>query len=176
MHSLSRFRDGFGGFLRACGLVAGTLTFAVMCLVVANALLRYAFNMPILGALELTESALPLMIFLSLALTQYEGGHIKVVLLTHTLAPGPQRWAKVLAMLLGAALFAWAAYAGWLMAMKSLAMGELERGSIRFPIWPIKFAVFFGLALLAAQFLIDAVYAAAGGRLPDTVPEEEDAP
>lgn len=167
MTTLARLRDGFGGFLYLCGLIAGAMTFAVMCLVVTNALMRYGLNAPVKGTLELTESALPLMIFLSLALTQYEGGHIKVVLLTQRISPGAQRVLKVAAMLLGAVLFAWAAWAGWLMAAKSWRIGELERGSIRFPIWPIKGAVVFGLALLSIQFLIDAIYVALGGTLPD---------
>jgi len=171
MDILMRLRAGYGRLLVLCGLIAGALTFAVMCLVVANVIMRYFFNAPIAGTLELTESALPLMIFLSLALTQYRGGHIKVVLLTQHLPEGAARLLKVVAMLLGAALFAWAAWAGWGMAMKSFAIGELERGSIRFPVWPIKFAVFFGLTLLALQFLLDALFVALGGRLADAAPE-----
>ena len=167
MPALLRIRQTFAGLLHACGLVAGVLTFLVMILVVANALLRFGFNAPIAGTLELTESALPIIIFFSLALTQYEGGHIKVVLLTQRLPVPLARAAKVLAMALGFALFAWAAWAAWGMAMKSLAIGEMERGSIRFPLWPIKFAVFVGLALLAIQFLLDAVHAALGGSLAD---------
>lgn len=171
MQTLERLRRAFGAFLNTCGQIAGWMTFAVMLLVVVNALLRYLLNSPVAGTLELTESALPIIIFLSLALTQYEGGHIRVVLLTQHLRPGPQTALRVIAMLLGAGLFAWAAWAGWIMAAKSLAMGELERGSIRFPIWPIKFAVFFGLLLLSVQFLIDALYAALGGTLPDSETE-----
>lgn len=165
MERFRSVRKGYGAFLTLCGLVAGALTFAVMCLVVANAVLRYGFNRPVTGSLELTESALPFMIFLSLALTQFHGGHIKVVLLTQRLSAPFATAMKVFAMLLGAVFFAWAAYAGLLMAMKSFAIGELERGSIRFPIWPVKFAVFFGLALLSIQFLIDAIYVVLGGDL-----------
>lgn len=167
MQTIARLRLIYGRFLNLCGLIAGVITFAVMCLVVTNALMRYGLNQPVKGTLELTEGALPLMIFLSLALTQFEGGHIKVVLLTQHLAPGGQRALKVIAMLMGAGLFAWAAYAGWLMAEKSYRIGELERGSIRFPIWPIKGAVFFGLLILSVQFFIDAIYCALGGTLPD---------
>ncbi len=171
MLGLERLRAAFGALLTGCGLVAGVITFAVMCLVVTNALMRFAFNAPITGALELTEAALPLMIFLSLALTQAAGGHIKVVLLTGRLPQGLARAATVLAMLLGAGLFAWAAWAGWLMAMKSMAIGEMERGAIRFPIWPVKMAVFVGLGLLSVQFVLDAIWTAMGGKLADADPE-----
>ena len=167
MHFMESLRRRYGALLYLCGLAAGVLLFAVMLLVVANVVMRYAFNQPVTGTLELTESALPLIIFFSLALTQAHGGHIKVVLLTQHLSPRLGRAAKVLAMIAGFVLFAWAAYAGWNMAAKSFAIGELERGAIRFPIWPVKFAVFFGLALLAVQFLLDGIWVALGGSLQD---------
>ncbi|WP_172327436.1 TRAP transporter small permease subunit [Mangrovicoccus sp. HB161399] len=167
MHKLETLRRRYGAFLSLCGTAAGVLIFAVMLLVVANVAMRYLFNRPVTGTLELTESALPLIIFMSLALTQMHGGHIKVVLLTRRLPERLARAANVLAMLAGFVLFAWAAHAGWMMAAKSFAIGELERGSIRFPIWPVKFAVCFGLALLAVQYLLDAVWAALGGKFGD---------
>lgn len=171
MNFLMRFRAAFGRLLTACGLIAGIVLMAVMILVVANVLLRYLFNTPISGTLELTEGALPLIVFLSLAMTQYEGGHIKVVLLTRALPNSAQRVALVLAMFAGAVFFAWTTWAGFAAAIKSLAIGEIQRGSIRYPIWPIKFAVAAGMGLLSMQFFVDALVAALGGVLPDTDPE-----
>ncbi|NIZ14452.1 TRAP transporter small permease subunit [Phaeobacter sp. HF9A] len=172
MQYTMKVRAGFGRVLHLCGLLAGITLLAVMGLVVANVLLRYLFNMPVAGTLELTEGALPVIVFLSLAMTQYEGGHIKVVLLTRSLPDGLRRAAVVLAMLAGAGLFAWAAYAGWKLTLKSIAIGEIERGSIRYPLWPIKGVIALGMALLTIQFVIDAVLAALGGTLPDAEPEE----
>ncbi|MCR4265172.1 TRAP transporter small permease subunit [Nitratireductor sp. ZSWI3] len=171
MDNLMRLRAAYGRMLKACGLIAGIIMFAVMGLIVANTLLRYLFNTPIAGTLELTEGALPLMVFLSLALTQYEGGHIKVILLTRSLPGEIRRAVAVLAMLAGALFFAWATWAGWLAAASSWAIGEVERGSIRYPVWPIKFTVAAGMALLSLQFLFDAAMAALGGSLPDADPE-----
>ncbi|MBP0616880.1 TRAP transporter small permease subunit [Jiella mangrovi] len=168
MSALQRVRTGFGALLYGCGLVAGIITFLVMCLVVANALSRFILNAPIAGTLEITESALPLLIFLSLALTQYEGGHIHVVLVTQHFGKRSQNVATFLAMVLGAIFFAWCAYAAFGFAMKSFAMNEQEWGSIRFPIWPVKFVILFGLALLAIQFALDALAVAFGLELADT--------
>lgn len=171
MSAIARVRAVFGRLLTAFGLLAGGILLAVMVLVVANALLRYGANAPIAGSLEMTEGALPLIVFLSLAATQYEGGHIKVSLLTRRL---PARFARVVlvfTLLTGALFFAWASWAGWLSALQSWGFGEIERGSIRYPIWPIKLAVATGLTALSLQFLIDALFAAVGGALPDTDPE-----
>ena len=173
MRSLERLRHLYSHILKTCGLFAGLLTFAVMCLVVANVALRYSVNAPVAGTLELTEGALPLIVLLSLALTQYNGGHIKVVLLTQNLPATPQRILAVLAMLAGALLFGWAAYAGWLTTAKSIAIGEIERGSIRYPVWPIKAAVCFGMILLTIQFLLDAMLLALGGTLNEPHAEEQ---
>ena len=167
MSTVDLVRRRIGGLLYACGLTAGIITFLVMCLVVANAVLRYFLNAPISGAFEITESALPLLIFLSLALTQYEGGHIHVVLVTQNFSPRWQCIAKFAAMVLGALFFAWCAYAAWGFAMKSLAMNEQEWGTVRFPIYPVKFVIFFGLALLTLQFVLDAIAVAIGLPLVD---------
>ena len=172
MEAILKARAAYGRVLSLCGLIAGVTLLAVMVLVVANALMRYLFNMPIAGTLELTEGALPIIVFLSLAMTQYEGGHIKVVLLTRRFPQNMQRAAVVFAMLAGAGLFAWATYAGWKLTAKSFAIGEIERGSIRYPLWPVKGAIAFGMALLTIQFLIDAALAALGGALPEADPEE----
>ena len=167
MENLLRVRQSFGGLLTLCGLIAGWLTFAVMLLVVANVVLRYGFNMPIPGTLELTEGALPIIIFLSLALTQYHQGHIKVVLLTQHLPADLRCVLRILAMLAGAGLFAWAAWAGLQAGLTSLKIGEMERGAVRYPIYPIKFTVSFGMILLTLQFLLDALSFAVGHDLDE---------
>lgn len=155
--TLSTVRRRFGAVLYACGLVAGVITFLMMVLVVANALLRFLLNQPIAGTLEITESALPLLVFLSLALTQHQGGHIRVVLVVRRLPPAWRRAATVAGLALGALFFAWCAWATFGTAMKSLAINEQEWGTIRFPIYPVKFVVSLGLALLGVQFLLDAL-------------------
>lgn len=172
MTTLLRIRAAYGALLTACGLFAGGVLCLVMLLVVANAVLRYAVNSPIAGTLELTESALPLIVFLSLALTQFEGGHIKVAVLTQHLSPRGRQVAALVAMLLGAGLFAWAAWASWNTAVRAYGFGEMERGSIRFPLWPVRFVIFAGLAMLSLQFVLDALLVAGGGKLRDADPEE----
>lgn len=172
MNALLRVRSAYGRLLLLCGWIAGLITFATMCLIVGNVVSRYAVGVPIAGTLELTEGALPLIIFLALALTQHDGGHIRVTLVTDRLPQPVARVLAVIAMLAGVVLFSWAAWAGWLAANRSFAIGEMERGSIRFPLWPIKYAVCFGMILLSVQFLIDAVCVAAGMKPQEINPEE----
>lgn len=152
-----RLWSAYGRLLFALGLLAGLTTFAMMLLVVANAVSRFLFNAPVTGAFEITQSMLPVLILLSLALTQFRDGHIRVVLVTRHFAPAWRRLVLCLAGLLGAGFFAWCAYGAWAFAMQSYAMNEQEWGAVRFPIYPVKFVVFLGLALLALQFLLSAL-------------------
>ncbi|CCF18323.1 conserved hypothetical protein; putative TRAP-type C4-dicarboxylate transport system, small permease component; putative membrane protein; putative Tripartite ATP-independent periplasmic transporter, DctQ component; putative exported protein [Pseudorhizobium banfieldiae] len=172
MLTLSRIRTGFGWLLTTFAWISSAVAFCVMVLVVANVVSRYGFNMPIAGTLELTEGALPLIIFLSLAITQYHGGHIRVTLITDRAPESIARALTIFALLAGALLFGWATWAGWLSAEKSFAIGEMKRGSIRYPVWPIKYAVSAGMALLTVQFLIDALWVASGRQLPHELPED----
>jgi len=165
MSLLLRIRGLYGRLLYLCGLLAGLIVFLMMLLVVGNALGRFVFNSPIDGSLEITESMLTVLIFLSLALTQYEGGHIHVVLLLKNFTPFWSRLSTTVAMALGAGFFAWSSYASWIFAMKSFAMNEHEWGSIQFPLYPVKIILFVGLVLLTIQFVIDTVLTAAG-RMP----------
>ncbi|KZM48882.1 TRAP transporter small permease [Labrenzia sp. OB1] len=162
MSLFDRIWRGYGRFLYGCGLVAGYTTFAMMMLVIANAVSRFLFNSPVSGAFEITETMLTVLVFLSLALTQYEGGHIRVVLLTQRLPGGLQKIARLAALALGAAFFAWCAYAAWGYTLASYVIGEQQWGAVRYPLYPVKFMVFFGLTLLAVQYVLGLVREATG--------------
>ena len=72
----------------------------------------------------------------------------------------PKRVARILtvvAMLSGCAFFTWCSYAAWNFATQAYSFNEQEWGEVVFPLWPMKFVVFFGLATLAFQFLLDAI-------------------
>ena len=157
MSAFQQLYKAYGWLLRGCGLISAVATFVMMVLVVANILGRYLFNKPLDGTLEFTESLLVLIIFLSLALTQYDGGHIRVTLLTRRLPKAAAKAATVFCMLAGAAFFTWCAYAAWRFAAQSFSFKEQEWGTIVFPLWPVKFVVFAGILLLAIQFLLDAI-------------------
>lgn len=155
--TFQRIYDGYGRLLSACGFIAGLFTFAMMFLIVANALMRKAFNHPLEGTLEITQAMLPVMVFLSLAYTQLHRGHIRVVLLTRHFPFRIQHGLYVLVLLIGAGFFAWAATATWHFAYESFTVRETAWGAIRFPIYPVKFVIVVGVALLCVQFVLDAV-------------------
>lgn len=152
-----RIYNGYGRILVWFGLAAGACTFFMMWLVVANSLMRKVFNYPLEGTLEVTEALLPTLVFLSLALTQFKKGHIRVTLMIRSLPFRLQHGLGVAAMVIGFCFFLWVAAASWGFAMESFSIRENEAGVISFPVYPIKFIVFIGVSMLSLQFLLDAV-------------------
>ncbi len=167
--SFDRLYHAYGRCMIALGVVAGAITFCIMWLIDANALLRKIFNEPVPGTLEITEAALVLIIFFGLAFTQRRRGHIRVTLLTRHLPISVRHGLFILSMLIGALLTAWYAYAAYTYALRSLNVNEMEWGVITFVVWPIKSAIVLGWGFLSLQFLLDAVrhgFVAAGRLAP----------
>jgi len=166
--SFERLYRGYGRLVTGFAILAGLITFAIMWLIDANALTRKFLNAPVQGSFELTEAGLVLIVFLSLAFTQYRRGHIRVTLLTRHLPTGIQHGLYILVLLVGALFFAWCTYAAYGNAVRSFELNEQEWGVIQLPIWPVKSAIALGTALIALQYLLDAIrhFFVASGSLP----------
>ena len=147
----------FSKLVMFCGTIAGCLVFATMLLIVSNALLRKFFNAPLEGTLEITEAILPLIIFFSIAFTQLNKGHIRVTLAVRHLTIKVQKRLHIGAYICGACFFFWASIGTFQYAWESWLLKESAWGAIRFPIYPVKFIVCFGVVLLAIQFVFDAI-------------------
>jgi len=68
-----------------------------------------------------------------------------------------QHWLYVVGLTIGFLFFGWCAYAAYLDAYQAYLVGQQEWGLIRFPLWPIKFCLFGGIALISLQYLLDAI-------------------
>jgi TRAP-type transport system small permease protein len=142
-----------------------------MVAVSADALLRYTANRPIAGTLEATELLLVFAVFLSLARTQAEGGHIAVGILTERLHGRPRALVSAVTALLGLGLFAAITWATAGMALRSWRMGEYAPGLIAFPIYPSRALVALGSLLMCVQLALELARAVAALRGAETASE-----
>lgn len=172
--TFERLYQAYGRFVLLMGMIAGFLVFGIMWLIDANALMRKLFNEPVTGSLEITESALVLIIFLGLAYTQRRRGHIRVTLLTRHFSQSVRHLLYILVLLIGAALTAWYAWAAYTYAIRSYNINEMEWGVIIFAVWPIKSVIALGWGLFSLQFLLDAIRAmfVAAGKLEPVAGDE----
>ncbi len=139
-------------FLRALGLVSG-LALALSCgFMVVTVVLRYGFSAGLLGAQELLQMGVALVVFLGLPFCTRTDGHVSVDLVLHALGSRARQWvlrASWLASALAFSLLAWqAAQGGW-----SAAQWGEATNLMRIPHAPIWFSIAFG-AMASALILL----------------------
>jgi len=135
------------------GLASGAVLMLLMLGTVADVALRYLFNAPFRGSLELTEFAMALIVWLSMAYCGWVGGHIAVDLLDRWLNRPALAWLPALLSLLGAGVFTLMA---WQIVLETLDTMSKISNMMRIPHYPFKFAVAFGAAMFAVVLLVQA--------------------
>ena len=143
--------DPFGRFLRWLALAAGWVLVALMAYTVIDVVLRYVFNNPFRGSLEITEFSMALIVFLGVAYCGWLGGHVAVDILERPLDDPRLRLIPVVLTLTGALLFAAIA---WLTAVEAFKFSHRISNMMRWPHWPFQATVAFGSAMYAIVLLI----------------------
>lgn len=156
----------FDRMLRALGLLAGVVVLAMMGLVLFDVLMRYVLRMPFLGAYEVTELAMVLVVFLGLAYTGATGGHVAVDVLAGQLARPLLRWVTIAVDLAAATLLGVIAWRTVLHAAESATRGEATN-MMKIPHQPFELVAAAGAALFALVLLRQAWQAARRGPARD---------
>ena len=139
------------------GMVSGRALLLVVGLICSEVLLRYAFNRPILGSVEITEYMLVFIVFFGMAYTQSVAGHIKIEVIPDHLSPKLQHILRIVSLIVALGIFAiitWKTAQGF---WESWQVKEVRWGAVPLPIWPVKFVVPAGTLMLCVQFIINLV-------------------
>jgi len=115
------------------------------------------FLSPVHGATESTAELVVAIVFLSLAYVQRRGGHIRVELLYTHLRPRARATLDALAAVAALVFFGLIFWQGYQAAMFSWQIKERTLSVVRIPIYPAKFSILVGVAVMSAQLLIDLV-------------------
>jgi TRAP-type C4-dicarboxylate transport system permease small subunit len=111
---------------------------------------------PLLGALEIIQTAILLAATSAMLCATLNGAHATVTFLTDRLAPGPRRVFSIISMLLSVLFFiALAAGALWLAAEYWHSHEESEL--LRIPFRPLRVIAFIAAAAIAIVFMRDLV-------------------
>jgi TRAP-type C4-dicarboxylate transport system permease small subunit len=117
---------------------------------------RYVFSKPLLGAFEMSELALAVVILLGWAYTQSVKGHIDIDLLYNHLPNGTKTVLDFFIPLLGLLLFSFVSWQGILFVIDSLGWNETTE-MINIPVWIFKLMIFVGAFSISLQFIADIV-------------------
>ncbi len=146
--------EPFGRVLRLMALGGGIVLMLLMGYTVLDVVLRYGFNRPFSGSLEITEFAMALIVFLGIAYCGITGGHVAVDILERPLQRPALRFVPVLLTLASALLFAAIA---WLTAAEALTSMHRVSNMVRWPHWPFQLTVAIGSAMYAIVLLLQTI-------------------
>ena len=129
---------------------------------VLDVVLRYVFNRPFSGSLEITEFAMSAIVFLGIAYCGWIGGHVAVDILERPLDDPRLRFIPVILTLVSVVLFAAVA---WLTAVEALTSMQRVSNMMRWPHWPFQLTVAFGSAMYAIVLLLQVLQHASAQEL-----------
>jgi len=104
-------------------LVSITLFF-MMALTFVDVIMRYLFNSPIVGALELTEFSMATVIFLGLVLLTAQEGHVTVDLLDNFIPDKIKQIQKVIINLINLTIMVVISWQLWIKAIDAAEYGD----------------------------------------------------
>jgi TRAP-type C4-dicarboxylate transport system permease small subunit len=163
-------------------LVGGLGMLIAMFLGTGDVIGTQFFGWPLHGAKEITESTMVLIVFGALAYAQIRRAHIRVELIYSHMTPRVQAAMDVVADLAGLVFFGFLAWQCTIEAILSWQVGEAADGLLRFPLYPARWILVAGTAMLMLRLMLDLILdcqrARSGEALDDAakMPIDPDAP
>ena len=137
------------------GIAASCCIFVMVCTIVPDSIGRFFFSKPLHGTLELNMLLMSAIVFLGLAWTQSQRGHVRVEVVISRTRPTIRSVLNIICWAIAFVLFLAITIGGTEEAINSVKIGENLWGVKKFPVWPGKILAAFGSGLLCVQFLID---------------------
>jgi TRAP-type C4-dicarboxylate transport system permease small subunit len=144
--------DKLNPFNRWANFLGVAVLFLMVCLTFIDVIMRYIFNSPIKGVLEITEVMMVMAIFLAIAHTQNEKGHVSIDLVIARLKSKPKLILEFINGLLGLGLFI---IMIWQSVMRTmLAINKNSMHSQYFPLPDAPFTAIVVLGCLALCLIL----------------------
>jgi|SRR5690606_2900294 len=141
-----------------CGVLAGLALVLMMLHITAEVIARYVFASPLHGTVEIVSTYyMVAVVFLPLALIERVNGHIIVELLSKHLPERIRELLIAVVALASAAFFLAFAWQTWGDALSKYEIGEQALGTVAVTVWPTRFYIPVGCALLALVLIHKAV-------------------
>lgn len=140
------------------GSVGAGVIFALMLITGIDVIGRYLFHRPLVGAFEMTELALALMVLFGWGYNQAIKGHIDIDLLYKRLPLSVQTILDFLTPLLGLSLFVFVSWQAINFTLDSIGWGEATE-MLHMPVWIFKLMIFIGSVSISLQFVVDIITA-----------------
>jgi TRAP-type transport system small permease protein len=155
---------------------AGVVLTALALFTFADVIMRYVFNAPIVGSIDIIELMLVVVVSLALPYAGRSQGHIVVDLVPDYRSALATRARDALGRLLPAVIFALLAWQAWLRGDDAAMMGEASN-MLEIPFQPFFYVLAAGSAVYAIALLFEFALLATGRRIdPVRVGVEDELP
>jgi len=140
-------------------MVIGCVAIVLMMVnVMAEVIVRYFFNRSIPGTAEFVSGYYMVMVvFLPLAYLQLERGHVIIELFTQKASDRTKSWIDGIVYIICSGALAIYAYAGFNKAIEMTQRGELWFGLIEVIIWPARWMMPIGVAVMGVVMFLQAI-------------------
>ncbi len=130
---------------------------AMMLITVVDVVGRYIFNAPILGAFEITEYLVLILIFSYLGFTQAVKGHVLVEVLVNRF---PEKMKVIVEIINHLLCFLFLLIITWRGIVKALELMSTRETSpnLAIPDYPFVFFLVIGALVMSIEYLRDAIY------------------
>ena len=145
----------FERFLRALALAGGVVLLGLMLLVAFDVVMRYVLRLPFLGAYEMTELAMVLVVFLGLPYCAITNGHVAVDAFDAWLNRPALRWLHGVVALVGAGLLAVMSWETVRYALRGKERGEATN-MLKIELFPFELLAATSFALFSAVLVYQA--------------------
>lgn len=154
--TMESFIQKAGVFSPVLSYVGAAALFGMMTLTTVDVIFRYAFNSPILGAFEVTEFLVLLVIFSFLGYTQSQKSHISVDLLFNLF---PKKLQTVIEVFNHAICLFLMILIAWMGIVNALDLMEAGEGSpnLGIPDYPFAFFLVLGCIITCIEFARDCI-------------------
>lgn len=138
------------------GYMGSAALFAIMLLTTVDVAGRYLFNTPLMGAFEITEYLIVILVFSFLGDTQSQKLHVSVDLL---FLKFPKKLRYIADLLNHIACFAFSLLIAWMSFLKALEIKEVGEASpnLLIPDYPFVFFLVAGSIMLSLEYLSDII-------------------
>jgi TRAP-type C4-dicarboxylate transport system permease small subunit len=155
IHRLGRILSRIEG---AMTLVAATLLFSIMLLVVADVFMRYVVGRPFTFTYDLVGVYFMTGVFyLVLSHAQTSHAHVAVDILLNSFPEAARRIAEIVACIAGGSVFTVITYVGWERALDNYVSGDVLAGVIPWPTWASAVLVPVGAGVLVLRLALTAL-------------------
>ena len=154
---MSFFKDTFGKtdlLSTVLNVVVCLVMFGMMMLTALDVILRYIFNSPILGVLEITEFMMVVIVFFSMSYTQAEKKHVAVDFFVTRLSERKQHIIDLMSYVIYFLILAGICWKSIAKGLELLATNEVSM-TLSIPVFPFFFVVALGCVAMCLILMRD---------------------